>query len=145
MIRKNLNHYDSNLSSDKTVIRGHKLYWHQGLDTDQDSMFEQIKEHAPISPKDTQHTRFKPLKPGVQFSFRVHFENLSDRELGALYWTLHPQGEQGRRYCHHLGMGKPLGMGAVELYARLHIINRTLRYKTLFSGDNWQLGEVCHR
>ncbi len=38
-------------------------------------------------------------------------------------------------------MGKPLGMGAVELYARLHIINRTLRYKTLFSGDNWQLGE----
>src|SRR5260370_31797906 len=101
------------------------------------------EEPAKVGPGDTQHTRFKPLKPGVQFSFRVYFENLSDRELGALCWTLHPHDEQGQRYCHHLGMGKPLGMGAVELHARLHIIDRPLRYGTLFngSGDNWQLGE----
>ena len=39
------------------------------------------------------------------------------------------------------GMGKPLGMGAVELHARLHIIDRPLRYGALFSGDNWQLGK----
>jgi len=31
----------------------------------------------------------------------------------------------------------------VELHARLHLIDRPLRYGTLFSGDgdNWQLGE----
>lgn len=143
-----LDHYDSVPPySDKPTIRGHKLYWHQGLGTDQGLTLEQIRaaieEPAKADQADTQHTSFKPLKPGVQFSFRVYFENLSDRELGALCWTLHPHGEQGRRYCHHLGMGKPLGMGAVELHAHLHIIDRPLRYDTLLnsSGDNWQLGE----
>jgi hypothetical protein len=41
-------------------------------------------------------------------------------------------------------MGKPLGMGAVELHARLHIVDRPQRYKKLFfndSGDSWQTGE----
>lgn len=146
--RKWLNHYDSRPpEDDETTIRGHKLYWHQGLGTDQGLSPEQIrdviKETGEVGPDDTQHTRFKPLRPGVQFSFRVHFENLSDRELGALCWTLHPSGEPDRRYCHHLGMGKPLGLGAVELHAQLHLIDRSQRYKRLFneSGDNWQLGE----
>jgi len=146
---RRLDHYDSlPPDSDKTTIRGHKLYWHQGLGTDQGLTLEEIrtaiKESAKVDPRDTQHTCFKPLRPGVEFSFRVHFENLSDRELGALCWTLHPHGEQGRRYCHHLGMGKPLGMGAVELHAHLHIIDRPLRYEKLFndSGDNWRLGEA---
>jgi CRISPR-associated protein (TIGR03986 family) len=145
---RRLDHYDSKPpESDETTIRGHKLYWHQGLGTDQgltpEKIRDAIREPAKVGPGDTQHTRFKPLRPGVQFSFRVYFENLSDRELGALCWTLHPNGEPDRRYCHHLGMGKPLGMGAVELHARLHLINRSLRYEKLFndSSDNWQLGE----
>lgn len=149
-----LNHYDSKPSRDghpTTTIRGHKLYWHQGLDTDQNAQqrltLEQIRKTisdgfaVPEKPLTTQQTSIKPLKPGVTFSFRVHFENLSDRELGALCWTLHPRGEPGQRYCHHLGMGKPLGMGAVELHAQLHLINRVQRYNTLFSGDAWQSGE----
>lgn len=146
--KKLLDHYDSRPpESDKTTIRGHKLYWHQGLGTDQgltpEQIREEIEEKSEVSPDDTQHTCFKPLQPGVQFSFRVYFENLSDRELGALCWTLHPNGGPDRHYCHHLGMGKPLGMGAVELHARLHLINRSLRYEKLFndSSDNWQLGE----
>lgn len=147
--RKWLNHYDSGLSDgQETTIRGHKLYWHQGLGTDQGLTLEQIRaaieeEPGRVGPDDTQHTRFKPLQPGVKFSFRVSFENLSERELGALCWTLHPNGEPDRRYCHHLGMGKPLGMGAVELDASLHLINRSQRYEKLFndSSDNWQLGE----
>jgi CRISPR-associated protein (TIGR03986 family) len=150
--KKRLNHYDSKLSDgEETTIRGHKLYWHQGLGlgTEQNLTLEQIRaaikeEPGKVSEDDTQHTCLKPLKPGVQFSFRVYFENLSDRELGALCWTLHPHGEPDRRYCHHLGMGKPLGMGAVELHARLHLINRSQRYEKLFSdrGDSWQLGDA---
>jgi len=146
---RRLDHYDSKPpESDETTIRGYKLYWHQGLGTDQGLTLEKIRdairEPAKVGPGDTQHTCLRPLKPGVHFSFRVYFENLSDRELGALCWTLHPNGEFDRRYCHHLGMGKPLGMGAVELHARLHLINRLQRYKTLFneSGDTWQLGDA---
>ncbi|MEO9027210.1 MAG: TIGR03986 family CRISPR-associated RAMP protein [Ktedonobacteraceae bacterium] len=145
-----LDHYDS-VSAEghpTTTIRGHKLYWHQGLGPDQNLNLERIRNaisdgfaQARDGAVDTQHTRIKPLKPGVTFSFRVHFENLFDRELGALCWTLHPKGEEGQDYCHHLGMGKPLGMGAVELHARLHLINRVQRYSTLFHGDTWQLGE----
>lgn len=90
-----LNHYDSQPpNGEKTTIRGHKLYWHQGLATNQGLKLEQIRaaieEPDQVGPEDTQHTRMKPLKPGVKFSFRVHFENLSERELGALCWTLHP-------------------------------------------------------
>lgn len=146
--RGRLDHYDSTPpESDETVIRGHKLYWHQGLGTDQgltpERIRETIEEQGEIPPGDTQHTCFKPLRPGVEFSFRVSFENLSKRELGALCWTLHPRGEMGRQYFHHLGMGKPLGMGAVELHAHLHIIDRSRRYEKLFndSGDGWQFGE----
>ena len=154
-----LDHYDSGLAEGDstttteddlaTTIRGHKLYWHQGLGTDLDLDLEQIRarisekfDQVEKEQKDTQHTRMKPLKPGVTFSFRVSFENLSARELGALCWTLHPRGEPKQRYCHHLGMGKPLGMGAVELHARLHLIDRPQRYSTLFNGDSWQLGEA---
>jgi CRISPR-associated protein (TIGR03986 family) len=146
---RRLDHYDSKPpESDETTIRGHKLYWHQGLGTDQGLTLEKIRaaieEPTKVPPDDKRHTRLKPLKPGVHFSFRVYFENLSERELGALCWTLHPHGEPDRRYCHHLGMGKPLGMGAVELHARLHLINRSQRYGKLFSdrGDSWQLGDA---
>jgi CRISPR-associated protein (TIGR03986 family) len=150
--KRKLDHYDSRPpASDETTIRGHKLYWHQGLglDTEQNLTLEQIRdaieeEPGKVPEDDTQHTCLKPLKPGVQFSFRVYFENLSDRELGALCWTLHPNGEPDRRYCHHLGMGKPLGMGAVELHAQLHLIDRSRRYERLFSdsGNSWQLGDA---
>lgn len=163
--QRDLDHYDNQSANGRltTTIRGHKIYWHQGLGFDQGLDLEKIRraiedgfaqaeerspdtQHARMGPPaetflDTQHTRMKPLKPGATFSFRVHFENLSERELGALCWTLHPRGEAGRRYCHHLGMGKPLGMGAVELHAQLHLINRVQRYNTLFSGDTWQSGE----
>ncbi len=131
--RSQLDHYDSP-PPHETVIRGHKLYWHQGDRTRQDI------EDANAPPTSTQHTQFKPLKAGVRFKFRIYFENLSDRELGALCWTLHPLGEPGKEYCHHLGMGKPLGMGAVKLDAKLYLTNRTERYGTLFDGDNWQTG-----
>jgi hypothetical protein len=131
--RNTLKHYDSP-SPDETVIRGHKLYWHQGERTRQDI------EDSSAPRTSTQHTQFKPLKPGVKFTFRIYFENLSDRELGALCWTLHPLGDATKTYCHSLGMGKPLGMGAVKLEARLHLTNRPMRYGSLFDGDNWQTG-----
>jgi hypothetical protein len=76
----------------------------------------------------------------VQFKFRVYFENLSNRELGALCWVLHPLGDSSKDYCHSLGMAKPLGMGVVKLDATLYLTARATRYGSLFDGDNWQTG-----
>ncbi len=140
-------HYDSPTPGE-TVIRGHKRYWHQGLSPDEGLTLDRIRELIEderarlnqLAATSTQHTQFKPVKPGVKFTFRVYFENLSDRELGALCWTLHPLGDPSKEYCHHLGMSKPLGMGAVKLEATLHLTNRQRRYSSLFDGKNWQTG-----
>jgi CRISPR-associated protein (TIGR03986 family) len=141
--KNKLDHYDSPPPHD-TVIRGHKRYWHQGLSTNQgltlNQIRERIRETSQIPPNSTQHTQFRPVKPGVRFKFRIYFENLSERELGALCWTLHPLGDPGKTYCHHLGMGKPLGMGAVKLEATLYLTNRPNRYSSLFNGNDWQMG-----
>jgi CRISPR-associated protein (TIGR03986 family) len=150
ILETRLRHYDGYAhppSSDETTIRGHKRYWHQGLNPSEGLTLDQIREHieeersrlAQLATS-TQHTQFKPIKPGVQFRFRVYFENLSDRELGALCWALHPLGDPAKEYCHHLGMGKPLGMGAVKLEATLCHTDRSRRYASLLEGDNWQTG-----
>jgi hypothetical protein len=150
-----LNHYDSS-TPDETVIRGYKRYWHQGMSLSEGLTLEEIRQGIQEETQklsdiaqqesqgrpDTQHTQFKPVKPEVQFRFCVYFENLSDRELGALCWALHPLGDASKEYCHHIGMGRPLGMGAVKLGATLHLANRSTRYGSLFDGDNWQTGIV---
>jgi CRISPR-associated protein (TIGR03986 family) len=151
--KNTLTHYDSS-TPDETVIRGHKRYWHQGMSISQgltlEEILQRIQEEAQRMREiaqqedqgrpDTQHTQFRPVKPEVRFRFRVYFENLSDRELGALCWVLHPLGDASKEYCHQIGMGKPWGLGAVKLTAALHLTNRSTRYSSLFDGDNWQTG-----
>jgi len=140
---KHLRHYDSK-TPDQTVIRGHKRYWHRG-DVGADQIEEQdddwLDDAGNVEAGSTQHTQMRPLQSGVAFSFRVEFENLTDAELGALCWALNPQGDPEKKYCHHLGMGKPLGMGAVELAATLHLDDRRERYASLFEEDGWASGE----
>ncbi len=128
-----LNHYDSA----QTTLRGSKRYWlPQGRRTVADIRAEQPAPH-----NSTQHTQFKPVGDGITFTFRVYFDNLSDRELGALCWTLHPFGREGQDYCHSLGMAKSLGMGAVTLDATLHLTDRVQRYDSLLNADgDWQSG-----
>lgn len=156
--KKALNHYDS--SASETVIRGYKKYWHQNnktaaqirakhpsedptLDPKTATQFENVNGCWQVKFNSTQHTQFKPLRSEVEFKFKIHFENLSNKELGAMCWILNPPNNNPNTipYYHHLGMGKPLGMGAVKLDAELHLANRQERYKSLFSDDNWQLGE----
>lgn len=153
-----LDHYGSP-PPHKTVLRGYKLYWHHdnktaaqliakhpGEDRTADpktgSQFEQINGKWKVKAKSKQHTQFKPVNSDIEFKFKVHFENLSDKEVGALCWILQPFGEEGKTYCHSLGMGKPLGMGAVELKAELHLLNRIKRYSSLFESNSWQTGEI---
>ncbi|KAA3613939.1 MAG: TIGR03986 family CRISPR-associated RAMP protein [Calditrichaeota bacterium] len=134
----------------ETVIRGYKFYWHKAKDKDpaKNDFTKQINEtpenlrKIEDEVKETQHTQFEPVKPGTAFSFRIRFENLSDRELGALCWALHPFGEENQDYCHHLGMGKPFGMGSVKLTATLHLTDRVERYTNLFKNEGWHSGET---
>ena len=123
---KKLKHYGS-----ETVIRGHKLYWHQGR-----SPSIELPKKPDIS--ESQTTDIKPIKSGVSFEFTIHFENLSSIELGAVLWVLNLAGKPNYRLS--LGMGKPLGMGAVRISSKLQISDRKARYKNLFDGDDWSTG-----
>lgn len=119
---RNLNHYNSQVN-----IRGNKLYWHKSGEKWQetDTTFS------------TQHTKIRPVKPEIEFKFRIRFENLSEIELGALLFVLSlPAG-----CAHKIGLGKPLGLGSIEITPTLVLSDRRERYKSLFEGDRWSLPE----
>lgn len=135
----NLKHYASKPSRDNdgdTVIRGHKLYWHK-----KNIVREDIEEQdtTKIQKASSQYTQIKPIKSEVSFYFCIHFENLSDMELGALLWVLKIAADP--KYSLSLGMGKPLGMGAVKIKHNLYLSNRTSRYSQLFNKNEWLIGE----
>lgn len=120
-----LKHYASQPETE-TVIRGHKLYWHQGSSPD-------IWHPTPDDAPETQITRIRPIKHSKDFKFKIEFENLSSTELGALLWVLDIA--QKDEYRLSLGMGKPLGMGAVKVDHEVYLSDRTQRYSTLFDEE----------
>lgn len=128
---KNLNHWNT----EGTNIRGHKLYWHRDIRDSRDWEYNENEEQRKKDGK--QLTQIKPIKPGIEFTFRIRFENLTKEELGAMLFAIDlPNG------CHHkLGMGKPLGLGSVNIKPKLLVIDREKRYTRLFQGDAWNLGD----
>jgi CRISPR-associated protein (TIGR03986 family) len=126
--KESLAHYGT--PPGETELRGHKLYWTRGANPPLEASAAEL-EH------ERQLTRLMPLKPGVSFTFKIHFENLRKEELGALWWALTLPGPAAAGYCHRLGMGKPLGMGAVKLSPRLFLTDRRARYESLFADNGW--------
>lgn len=119
------------LTPNSTVIRGHKLYWHKGAVRQADI---QLNERG----KGNVTTQIQPVRAGVEFKFQIQFENLSEIELGALLWILRIGADDNYRL--KLGMGKPLGMGAVKVVPTLRLIDREARYSQLFDGEEWAHG-----
>ena len=128
-----LSHYASP-TPDETVIRGHKLYWHKSKTVNETDIRE--PSIAKLREAKKQYTRIQPVNEGVQFSFKVHFEALTDVELGTLLWALELPGG----HHHKLGMGKPFGLGSVQIEPKLYLNKPEERYKTLFQGSAWNEG-----
>lgn len=137
--RKELLDYTSS-PGNESVIRGHKLYGHKGQVTADDISEDPANIKSPD--EDSQHTKLSPVKAGITFEFKVHFENLNDAELGALLWALALAGEEDKTYRHKIGMGKPLGMGSVHLQPELYVSNRAARYRQLFSDQEWNSAQT---
>jgi CRISPR-associated protein (TIGR03986 family) len=137
--RRELKHYASTPGED-TVIRGHKLYWHQGHTQDWKSHLR----HPDTQPgsEGSQHTGICPVQPGVYFELNIRFENLSDVELGALLWVLRLATNEN--HALKLGMGKPLGMGSVRVNTLIvKESDRERRYTSLFDEHgNWETGDT---
>ncbi|WP_129675791.1 TIGR03986 family CRISPR-associated RAMP protein [Candidatus Chloroploca sp. Khr17] len=141
-----LRHYAS-APGEETVVRGHKLYWHKGQQP-----AWQMSAAEDEATSDTQKTLIRPVKPGTRFTFTIHIENLTDVELGAVLWVLHlahEKGFHGKQYRLKLGMGKPLGLGAISLASVLQLHEPTDRYQHLFAheatGLAWETGVKAER
>jgi CRISPR-associated protein (TIGR03986 family) len=109
------------------------MYWNRG-EVDLKDIKELDDENIENSKS---HTKIRPIKPGITFSFRIYFENLRDFELGAILWVLTIPGKKETEYRHKLGMGKPYGMGTVKILSELYKTQRTERYQKLFEKDSW--------
>lgn len=123
---KKLKHYNS-----ETWIRGNKFYWHKSGTKWEKENQNEFKEKI--------ETKINPLNPNKTFEFRIRYENLTSKELGALLFVMNlPDG-----CAHKIGMGKPLGLGTVEIKPTLFITNRKMRYSTLFdiSKSEWVIAE----
>lgn len=135
--KKSLAHYGTPLG--KTQIRGFKQYWHRGESPDIEATADEVelKPGTTERKRESQLTSINPLRSGVCFRSKIHFENLRREELGALLWALTLPGAEGTDYLHKLGMGKPLGMGAMKITTSLRLSDRRARYTTLFEGQQW--------
>lgn len=108
-----------------TVLRGFKRYWHRGSPGVADLSSDLAK--ATTGQFASQHTIIRPVRARALFTGRIHFENLQPLELGALLTAL----ELLDDYRHHLGMGKPLGLGTVKLTSSLTLWDPKERYTSL--------------
>ncbi len=90
-------------------IRGRKFYWH---------IPEASADHRiySTSKKNERNASHYLMMPGAKFVFRLYYDGISEEELKKLLWcvTLGDQDGTMQRY-HHLGHGKPLGLGSVEI------------------------------
>ena len=75
-----------------------------------------------------QYLMVKPIPKNTQFNFTIHFENLSQQELDLLITSIEPA-EKSAQFVHKLGLGKPLGLGSLQLtIEKVETIDRHKRY-----------------
>jgi CRISPR-associated protein (TIGR03986 family) len=120
-----------NIENDKKKIVVNCLY--EKLSTDEK---EELKKYLLWEDSKAQYTVIKPIRGKVKFKSRIRFENLTKEELGALLFVL----DLPKDHNHKIGMGKPIGLGSIEIKPTLYLIDREERYTSLFNGDTWNLG-----
>ncbi len=113
----------------EVLPQGRKFYLHHApagepwktMATEQEDRISDPAAGAAASRK----TAAKLLARGQDFVFDIAFDNLSTHELGLLLFALKPS----PAFRHKLGLGKPIGLGSVEVKPEaLHIVDRRRRY-----------------
>lgn len=140
--RVGLDDFQAGYDNRDNVLRGRKVYRHQGHSGDQEYWTGDKREYRATAKadgrpekSDQNRTVAGALLPGAKFEFTIRFTNLSPTELGALLWILEMNGAQ----YHRLGFGKPLGFGSVRLSIAedaLVLTQFDQRYESLSSGGN---------
>lgn len=106
---------------DRIRPNGRKFYLHHP----HDSGVLKIPYKTESTKHPDQKLRCAPIEPRKELWFHIDFDNLSPAELNLLVTALRPNGG----FRHKLGLGKPLGLGSVELSIEgVFFIDRGTRY-----------------
>jgi hypothetical protein len=123
-----------------TPLRGRKFYWHHAVRAGQNRsasgwreyLSRLFKEDGQPPHPTNQSAVLETLLPGAIFEFTIDFENLSSFELGLLLWSIALPDAQNNAGAHHLGLGKPIGLGSIRVAIHeVVLINRATRYNSL--------------
>ncbi len=136
-IEKVFQKYGINIEEFDFIERNKKIYIKKRYSQIKDENLKKAIRGYLLLTNDSQYSIINPIKPKIKFRFRIRFENLTKRELGALLFVL----DLPKEHYHKLGMGKPLGLGSVKISPKLYLIDRKKRYSKLFEGNNWNLME----
>ncbi len=123
-----------------SILRGRKLYLPRRFNSKGGNKPCFYGEEKPKDAElDKQHTHIRPLASGHIFTFEIHFDNLTNWELGLLTLALTLDFVKKRdaktNYAHKIGMAKPLGLGSVKLRInQISLINRVERYSSPIGG-----------
>ena len=125
-----LNHWDS----ERTRIRGYKLYWHNAVNDWKANDSERALDRDKSA--DKRLTRdITPLDKGSRFKSKIRFDNLSAIELGALLMIFDLDG-QNKNAAYKLGKGKPFGFGSIKVTTKLFVESNDA-YDDMISADGW--------
>jgi CRISPR-associated protein (TIGR03986 family) len=118
--RTNTNHGLKTYDDDGAKLRGRKFYWHRPRAWD--------SPNPPTAQNDRVSARYAPIDRGAKFESTIHFERLSETELGALLAAIQlPEG-----HAHKMGLGKPFGLGSVRIeIVQLSLLADGVRYRSL--------------
>ena len=98
----------------KPVLKGRKFYWHQNAGGSGEvwskhlydpELHQLVAEQCPPP--------LLALRPGSCFRGRIHFDNLSHEEFGALLYAL--EGSPSNSHAIKVGKGKPRGLGSTKI------------------------------
>lgn len=123
------------------VIAGRKFYWHNKdcmINTDDKKSIEiatAVEDKANFSSSDS---CLQLVKKDQIFSFDIFFDNISDKQLKQLAFTLNFGDNNKEKLCHKIGHGKPVGLGTVKIKIK-DIICRE------FNGEEYSLFDVTEK
>lgn len=136
--RKKLQRYYDD--SYKPAILGRKFYWHN---------IDCTKKHFEESQNNIteRNVLIRPLKSKHTFKGKIYFEKLTELELKRLLWIL--TFGDNKEYAHKIGMGKPYGLGSVQIDIDAVHIRRFktdgLRLNYIIENVNFDYQKITHK
>jgi hypothetical protein len=120
--------------------QGRKVYLHHSTDANAPEPQPWRTKLPRGHPEEEKQRKLKnavrPVRPETAFIFHLDFDNLSEREINLLAFSLRPSED----FRHKLGMGKSIGLGTVRIDPlALLLIDRVKRYsqEDPFSSTRW--------